>query len=160
MSRKKVLAVALATGVLGAAGGAAINATGQTTPRDKVLFGTLNGKNEIGPDGRRRAGDLDGKGSATGIFDEGKLCFGLTAKNIGNTTGAHIHRGTRGRNGPIVVHLDPPSAGDPGASSGCVNVESAVARAILRNPHRFYWNIHTSDKPMGAIRGQVSAKRN
>ena len=160
MSSKKVMAVALATGVLGTAGGAAISATGATTPKDKVLFGVLNGKNEIGPDGKKRAGDLDGKGSATAIIDDGKLCFGLTAKNIGNPTGAHIHRGTRGENGPIVVRLTPPSAGDPGASSGCVNIEPSLAQAILKNPRKFYWNIHTSDKPAGAIRDQVSAKRN
>ncbi len=159
MSRKQVLAVALVAGTLGAAGGAAISATGAPTNNDKVLFGVLDGKNEIGPDGRRRAGDLDGKGSATAIIDEGRLCFGLTSKNIATTTGAHIHRGTRGENGPIVVHLTAPSPADPGASSGCVNIAESLAREILRNPRKFYWNIHTTEKPAGAIRGQVTAKR-
>lgn len=159
MSKKKVLAVALATGALGVAGGAAITATGAPSPKDRVLFGVLNGKNEIGPDGRKRAGDLDGKGSATAIYDEGKLCFGLTAKNISTTTGAHIHRGNRGTNGPIVVELVKPN-GDPGASSGCADVSAATANAILKNPRKYYWNIHSTEKPGGAIRGQVSAKRN
>ena len=160
MSRKQVLAVALVTGILGGAGGAAISATGASAPKDKVLFGVLSGKNEIGPDGKKRAGDPDGKGSATAIIDEGRLCFGLTSKNIASTTGAHIHRGKRGENGPIVVHLTAPSPADPGASSGCVNIAESLARQILRNPRKFYWNIHTSEKPAGAIRGQVTAKRN
>jgi hypothetical protein len=152
--------VALAAGCLGVAGGAAITATGQTSTQNRVLFGVLNGKNEIGTDGRKRAGDLDGRGSATAIYDEGKLCYALTSKNISSTTGAHIHRGTRGRNGGIVIPLEAPSPADPGASSGCRNVDESDIRPILRNPHRYYWNIHSTEKPNGAIRGQVSAKRN
>ncbi len=161
MGRKKVLAVALATGCLGAIGGAAVNVAGGAVAqccKDGPLFGVLNGKNEVSPTGEKRAGDPDGKGSASAIYDEGRLCFGLTVKNIGTPTGAHIHRGTRGKNGPIVVHLSQPSAGDPGASSGCVNVQESLARSILRRPHRFYWNVHTSEYPAGAIRGQVFAK--
>lgn len=158
---KKVLSVALATGLLGAAGGAAITATGATSNENKVLFGVLNGKNEIHPTtGKKRAGDLNGRGSATAIYDEGKLCYALTAKNIGNTTQAHIHKGTRGKNGPDVITLDEPSAGDPGVSSACKTVAESAIKPILKNPHRYYWNIHTSDKPDGAIRGQVSSKRN
>lgn len=160
MSRKQVLAVALATGIIGAMGGAAISATGAPAAKDEVLFGVLNGKNEIGPDGKKGAGDPDGSGSATATVDGGKLCFGLTSKNIASTTGAHIHRGTRGVNGPIVVRLTAPSPADPGASSGCVDIAESLAGEILENPRKFYWNIHTTDKPGGAIRGQVSAKRN
>ncbi len=158
-SRKQVLAVALVTAILGAAGGASINATGASTNNDRVLFGVLNGKNEIGPDGRRRAGDLDGKGSATAIIDGGRLCFGLTSKNISATTGAHIHRGKRNENGPIVVHLTPPSPADPGASSGCVSVSESLANELLKNPSKFYVNVHTAAFPGGAVRGQLKAQK-
>ena len=160
MKTRKILAVALATGCLGVAGGAAITATGAPASKDKVLFGVLNGKNEIGPTGKKRAGDLDGKGSATAIYADGKLCYGLTNKKIANPTAAHIHRGTRGKNGPDVVTLNEPSAGNPGASSACTTVSESLAKAILKNPHKYYWNIHTADKPDGAIRGQVTSKRN
>ncbi len=161
MSRKKVLAIALATGCLGAAGGVAVNVTGAATLpccKGGPLYGVLNGQNEVAPDGRKRAGDPDGRGSASAIYDDGKLCFGLTVKDIGKPTGAHIHRGRRGQNGPIVVHLRPPRAGDPGASSRCVNVEESLARSIIENPGRFYWNVHTSEYPAGAVRGQVFEK--
>ncbi len=161
MSRKKVLVIALAAGCLGVAGGAAVSVTGAATLpccKGGPLYGVLNGQKEVAPNGRKRAGDPDGKGSASAIYDEGQLCYGLTVKDIGNPTGAHIHRGTRNKNGPIVVPLDPPSAGDPGHSSDCVEVSESVARSILRNPHRFYWNVHTSEYPAGAIRGQLFAK--
>lgn len=161
MSRKRILAIALATGCLGVAGGAAVNVTSAAVLqccKGGPLYGVLNGQKEVAPDGRKGAGDPDGKGSASAIYDEGKLCYGLTVKNIDNPVGAHIHKGPRGKNGPIVMKLDPPSAGDPGASSGCVNVAEGLARSILKNPHKFYWNVHTSEYPSGAIRGQVFAK--
>ncbi len=124
----------------------------------KALFGVLLGKNEVSKAGKKGAGDRDGRGSATGIVDGGKLCFGLTVKNVTQPMAAHIHRGAKGKNGPIVVALKAPSDGDPGAASGCVDVSSSNARAILKNPSRFYWNIHTHDFPDGAVRGQVFAR--
>lgn len=126
---------------------------------EKALFGVLLGRNEIGQDGSRRAGDPDGRGSATATIDGTKLCFGLTARDIGEPTMAHIHRGKRRENGPPVVTLTQPSAGDPGASSGCVDVDAALAAELVKTPHKFYWNIHTKDFPDGAIRGQVFATR-
>jgi CHRD domain len=58
----------------------------------------------------------------------------------------------------IVVPLTPPSTGDPGASSGCVTVDPALARAILNHPHRYYANVHTTAFPNGAARGQLFAR--
>jgi hypothetical protein len=117
----------------------------------------LLGRNEIAPDGTKRAGDPDARGSASATIDEasGQLCFGLTAKNLGQPVAAHIHRGSRGKNGPIVLPLVQPSAGDPGASSGCVDITQDLAREIAEYPRRYYWNIHTQDYPAGAIRGQL-----
>ena len=160
MLTKKVLRFAVATACLGAAAGATISLGGATAAsgKDGPLYGVLTGANEVSPTGQKKAGDPDGKGSASAIYDEGKLCFALTVKNIGEPTGAHIHRGTSRKNGAVVVPLTPPADGDPGASSGCVDVAADVARSILRNPHRFYWNVHTAEYPAGAIRGQVFAR--
>ena len=44
----------------------------------------------------------------------------------------------------------------PSSATGCVNVDPAVAQQILDNPGDFYVNVHTSDFPNGAIRGQLS----
>jgi hypothetical protein len=125
---------------------------------DRVLFARLKGRNEIGPNGRRGAGDLDGRGGFTALIAGDELCFGLTVDNIASPTGAHIHRGRRSENGPIVVTLRAPSSGDPGAASGCVGPDgdnTAVLREILRHPNHFYANVHTGDFPNGAVRGQL-----
>jgi hypothetical protein len=60
--------------------------------------------------------------------------------------------------GPVVLPLEQPAAGDPGASSDCVDVPGALARAIRKNPARFYANVHTADFPGGAVRGQLFGK--
>src|SRR3954447_7903729 len=93
----------------------------------RALFAVLSGTNELGTDGRRGAGDPDGAGSFTATVDDGQLCFGITVKNLDAPAAAHIHKGKRNENGPIVVPLTQPSGGDPGASSGCVTVDAALA---------------------------------
>ncbi|HYY22917.1 MAG TPA: CHRD domain-containing protein [Thermoleophilaceae bacterium] len=124
----------------------------------RVLFAVLSGRNEVGPNGQRGAGDPNGRGSFTALVKGSKLCFGITVKNIDHPTAAHIHRGRPNQNGPIVVPLTPPSTGNPGASSGCVTVDPALARAILSHPHRYYANVHTTAFPNGAVRGQLFAR--
>jgi hypothetical protein len=129
---------------------------------NRILFARLNGRNEIGPDGRRGAGDLDGRGGFTALVADGQVCFGITVDGIDTPIGAHIHRGKRGENGPIVVTLIPPSSGDPGASSGCVPPDggnTAVLQEILEHSNRFYANVHTGPFPGGAVRGQLRHRR-
>jgi len=122
---------------------------------DRALLGVLLGENEISPTGDSGAGDPDGFGSVAAVVDGNQLCFGITVKNLDPPVAAHIHSGKAGGNGPVVVPLTPPSAGDPGASSGCVPVDPALLDAILSHPGEFYWNVHTGTFAGGAIRGQV-----
>ena len=121
----------------------------------RALFAVLSGRNEIGPDGRRGAGDPDGRGSFTAIVDGNELCFGITVTNLDTPAAAHIHVGRRFQNGPIVVPLTAPASGDPGASSGCVTVDPALARKIFKHPRQYYANVHTAAFPGGAVRGQL-----
>jgi CHRD domain len=131
---------------------------GKTKRESRALFAVLSGRNEIDANGNKGAGDSDGRGSFTAIVDGDQLCFGITVTNLDTPTAAHIHQGRRNQNGSIVVPLTAPSAGDPGASSGCVTVDTTLAQAILKNPHKYYANVHTSTFPNGAMRGQLFRK--
>jgi CHRD domain-containing protein len=127
---------------------------------ERALFAVLLGRNELAGDPLRRgAGDPDGRGSSNVTIDGTSVCFGIAVTNISQPVAAHIHRGRRNENGPVVVTLVHPATGDPGASSGCTETTAALASEIQRHPRRFYVNVHTADFPGGAVRGQLFAKR-
>jgi len=66
---------------------------------------------------------------------------------------AHIHSAPAGVNGPIVVPLVPPTSG---SSSDCASVDRDLVLAILQHPENYYVNVHTTEYPGGAIRGQLA----
>lgn len=100
-------------------------------------------------------GDSDGYGGAGISFaSDTQVCFSLEVANITlPAAAAHIHEGARGVAGPVVVPLAPPDA--TGKSEACVEADSALLARIRQNPAGFYVNVHTSDFPAGAVRGQL-----
>jgi CHRD domain len=141
---------------------AAIGAKQSAPPKAKTFFAVLLGKNEVSTTtGKKRAGDLNARGGATAVIDGNQFCFGIVVRNLDQPVAAHVHKGRPSVNGPIRIPLTPPTSGDPGASSGCVTVgDAALLAAIKRNPHKYYFNVHTEAFPNGAIRGQIFGKRN
>ena len=56
--------------------------------------------------------------------------------------------------GPIVVNFPPPVGG---SSSGCLEgIDRVLLREIALNPGAFYVNVHTTELPAGAVRGQLA----
>lgn len=146
-----IVAALAAVGVLGAVG-VAFGVSSDSSS----LYATLGGDNEISATtGRKGAGDPDGAGGSNFTFDGAQLCYGITVKNIDTPVAAHIHVGNGNENGPVVVPLTAPSAGDPGASSACATIDGALADAIMANPAKYYVNVHTGTFPGGAARGQL-----
>jgi hypothetical protein len=140
------LMVSAASVVLGA-GGSVASAGGRT------FATTLSGANEVpGP------GDPDGSGTALITLNQGRgeVCFSITVSDLSlPATAAHIHEAPAGVAGPVVVTLSPPD--ETGSSSGCVSdVDQGLIKDIRKNPAEYYVNVHTTDYPGGAIRGQLS----
>jgi hypothetical protein len=122
-----------------------------------TLEAELTGANEVpGP------GDPDGAGVAqVNLTKSGALCFAIAVDNITlPATAAHIHQGAADVAGPIVVFFTPPQpfgSGVAGASAGCLtDVSRSLLRAIASDPGGFYVNVHTTDFPGGAVRGQLA----
>ena len=151
MRRFTMPAVALVALLVGVVVGANVATADQPDP----LFAALSGFNEGNATANRGAGDPDGWGAADITIDGTTLCYGLTVANISTPINAHIHAGRKSENGGPVVQLTWPSTGDPGATSGCVEISPALAHAIATHPRDYYVNVHTGDFPGGAVRGQL-----
>ena len=100
-------------------------------------------------------GDPDGSGTAAIRLrrGEGKVCFRLEVKDIGQAAAAHIHKGPADGSGPVAVTLTAPGAG--GSSAGCVAAPRVVVNDILANRSAYYVNVHTADFQNGAVRAQL-----
>ena len=113
---------------------------------------TLTGAAEVpGP------GDPDGSGTANIWLNPGQeeVCWEIDVEDITlPAIGAHIHViGPLGF-GPVVVGLTPPDA--TGDSAGCTSADRDLIKAIIKNPENYYVNVHTTDFPGGAVRGDLS----
>ena len=103
-------------------------------------------------------GDPDGMGTSTVTLnsDSGQVSFTINVSNITlPAAAAHIHEGTRGVAGGVVAPLTAPDAN--GSASGSAAVDAALMQRMMNNPAGFYVNVHTSDFPGGAVRGQLAA---
>ena len=110
---------------------------------------TLLGSNEVG------GGDPDGYGRAEiSVSDNfNQICYDLNdLRGLGTITAAHVHRGAAGVNGPPVFTL---KKANEGGWKGCSGGSEWTQDRIENNPSAFYVNVHTTEYPNGAIRGQL-----
>jgi hypothetical protein len=114
---------------------------------------TLTGAAEIpGP------GDPDGSGTATITLNPGKgeVCWQIHVSDIAlPATGAHIHLINPATGfGGVVVPLSPPD--ETGHASGCTTADRDLIKDIMKNPEKYYVNVHSTEFPAGAVRGDLS----
>lgn len=112
-----------------------------------VLKASLTGAAEV------PAGDPDGRGSVTirSKSQTGQQCWVFSGvKKIGKPTAAHIHKGTPGQVGPVVIPL-----GATYAAKGCTMANAVIVADVRKNPGNYYVNVHNAEFPDGAIRGPL-----
>lgn len=110
---------------------------------------TLTGAEVVGT-----RGDTDGFAEAElSVSDEtDQVCYDVNnIRGVGAVTMVMIHRGARGTNGPAVFNL---TRANEGGYKGCTKKSEALESNFEYAPGRYYVQIHTSDFPQGAIRGQ------
>ena len=109
----------------------------------------LSGANEV------QRGDPNGSGIAEISFSDEltRVCWDLRKlENLGPITGAHIHRGGAGVDGPVVL---PFKQATEGGWRGCSSDTAWVSQAFREGISNYYVNVHTAEYPNGAIRGQL-----
>jgi hypothetical protein len=111
---------------------------------------TLTGAAEI------NGGDADGSGTATIWTNVGlsQVCWDIQVSGIVlPALAAHVHAAPAGVNGGIVVPLSAPDAS--GHASGCATADQALVKAIAKDSSNYYVNVHDTNFPGGALRGQL-----
>jgi CHRD domain len=116
------------------------------------------------------ASNSEAKGNAQlKFYDDGTIEFLFTINNKSEPsetfTRAHIHKAPAGANGlihwdflePNVTDPDDPISGQPSQLRGVGRrrVTGDLAAALLANPSGYYVNVHSTDNPGGAVRGQL-----
>jgi hypothetical protein len=115
------------------------------------LSAQLLGENEV-----PMLGDPDGMGSIELTLNQGQgtITYTMHVEGIEPARAAHIHFGSAGMPGPVVITLMAPTSG---MSSGVIeNVSKELIKNIRQNPEMYYVNVHNAVYPGGALRGQLS----
>jgi len=139
---------------------------------DPIFVATLLPANEVPPvtnaDGSSHGNaqvTLLLQRDATGTITGANASFDVVLTNFPANTpliGAHIHRGPVGISGPIVVSSGL-AAGEVTLVNGSgsftksnVSVPAGTVQDLMANPGGFYFNVHTTLNPGGALRGQLN----
>jgi hypothetical protein len=85
-----------------------------------------------------------------------EVCYEVTVEGITLPAAAgHIHKAAAGTPGPVVVPFQV-VPGANGKAAGCTTgVAADIVQGLLTAPADYYVNIHTTDFPGGAVRGQL-----
>jgi len=99
------------------------------------------------------AGDPDGRGSAAlDVRGNDELCLTVVVSGTAPVTAAHLHAGPVGAGGAVVAAFGELAA----ATSGhCVTVAGQLIKEVRADPGRYYVDVHTTEFPDGALRGQL-----
>ncbi len=111
------------------------------------LKAAMNASSEVPPT------QSSGTGTLTATYDttSKKLAWkGNYSGLTGPATAAHFHEGDPGKNGGVVVPINPPTS----PFEGSATLTDAQAAQLLAG--KWYVNVHTAANKGGEIRGQVT----
>lgn len=134
----------------------------------EAFVATLDGVKEVPP--------VDANATGSAGFSQphlNNMSYGIQLSDLEKVTAAHIHLGKEGENGPVIVTL---FKADNDTGTGLINgqlVGGSISNDKLEGPlagkavevdlvkaiqdGEAYVNVHTTDNPNGAIRGQIVA---
>jgi hypothetical protein len=170
----KTFALMVAAALLAAGCGSNSNPASPSAPPNSITFtAALNPANEVPP-----VTNADATGSGTGTFKldltrdssgaitaaKATFVFSLTGFPAGtNVILGHIHTGGPGVTGGAIISTGLSAANPVVMPNGSVSnqtfaditVTPTVAQQIIDNPNGFYYNLHTTLNPGGAVRAQL-----
>lgn len=133
----------------------------------ETFSASLSGKDEV------PATQSTATGLAKFQTDENgtQVSYWLNVTGLGEITGAHIHNGSAGQNGDVVVTLSGPKSA-ANAQSPVISLTGNITKDKLQGPlaskelselvslmsdGTVYVNVHTGEFQNGAVRGQIAS---
>ena len=143
--RRRGSALALAACLVGGASTAVVGVSAGSANADQLTAPTRL-RADLSP-----SGDPNGWGEATLRLwqAKGRVCATAEWHRIGTPNAAHIHRHSDGQ---IVVDL---TGSVTGGRSCARDVSRALIARIAAHPARYYFNVHNTKYPAGAIQGTL-----
>jgi len=115
-------------------------------PGSNAIKVNLTGTDEVPPL------SVPGSGSGTiRVEDDGTVSGSITTKDVAGTM-AHIHRGAKGTNGPVIVPLD--KNGDTYSVPAGRKLTDEQMKDLKAG--NLYVNVHTAKNKGGEVRGQLT----
>ena len=115
-------------------------------PGSNAIKVNLTGTDEVPPL------TVPGTGSGTiRVEDDGTVSGSITTKDVAGTM-AHIHRGAKGTNGPVIVPLD--KNGDTYTVPAGRKLTPEQIKDLKAG--NLYVNVHTAKNKGGEVRGQLT----
>ena len=116
--------------------------------QDITFVAGMSGENEV------PAVTTNGRGLGVFHYTIGTLTLDVNVQVTelsGDITGAHLHTGAPGANGPVAIDLMPLLNGNTIQGTVDLTIDNLIALAS----GNLYVNVHTADNPGGEIRGQL-----
>jgi|SRR5690349_11815187 hypothetical protein len=119
-----------------------------------MMGGTSGGKNvDVSLTGAEEVPPVSATGSGKGSFTigaDGAVSGSVTTTGVQGTM-AHIHRGAKGQNGPVIVPLT--KSGNTYSAPAGAKLSEADQQAFREG--RLYVNVHTDAHKGGEVRAQL-----
>ncbi len=157
----KIIGVMFAVIAALATAGIATSLTSSVFAQEQKFMAKLSGQEEVPPT------DSQATGMAEFTVMGDNVEYTVNASNIEAVTAGHIHNGTQGENGPVVVTLftndSPTNEVSETGSITADKLEGPMAGkeltdlATAMTNGETYVNVHTEQNPDGEIRGQISS---
>ncbi|MGN9786568.1 CHRD domain-containing protein [Nonomuraea sp. ZG12] len=132
-----------------------VTADAEASAKKYYFVSVLLGRNEV-PERGKKVNDRNGLAVAKFRIHGNRFYYLVEWKKTGKPTAFHIHRGSAGQNGAVVIDLLANGKIRGNTSFGSVIVKDHnLLKGIKNNPKKWYANLHTAQFPDGAVRGQL-----
>jgi CHRD domain len=110
------------------------------------------------PAGENPASTSTGFGTATFTIDSGRTTLTVDefVSGVGTVAAAHIHKGTAGVAGPVVIAFTASNFVNGHLTQTIPGIDPVLLNDIIAHPDQYYTNVHNAANPNGAIRGVLT----